>query len=50
MTNGSDAGYQYQWWIPNEKGDFIAKGILGQFVCRPKRNFIIVRLGEDMAT
>jgi len=45
--NGSDLGYQYQWWIPNEKGDFIAKGILGQFIfVSPSENLIIVRLGE----
>ncbi len=47
-TNGSDAGYQYQWWIPNEKGDFVAKGILGQFIfVSPSTNLIVVRLGKD---
>jgi CubicO group peptidase (beta-lactamase class C family) len=45
--NGSDANYQYQWWIPNDKGDFIAEGILGQFIyVSPSENLIIVRLGE----
>jgi len=44
---GSDLGYQYQWWIPNKNGDFIAKGILGQFIfVSPSENLIIVRLGE----
>lgn len=45
--NGSDDNYQYQWWIPNEDGDFIAEGILGQFVyVSPSDNLIIVRLGK----
>jgi CubicO group peptidase (beta-lactamase class C family) len=45
--NGSDVNYQYQWWLPNRKGDFIAEGILGQFVfVSPSENLIIVRLGE----
>lgn len=45
--NGSDLNYQYQWWIPNKKGDFIAEGILGQFIfVSPSENLIIVRMGE----
>ncbi len=45
--NGSRWGYQYQWWIPNKTGDFIAEGILGQFIyVSPSENLIIVRLGE----
>lgn len=45
--NGSARNYQYQWWIPNDKGDFIAKGILGQFIfVSPSKNLIIVRLGK----
>ena len=45
--NGGDLGYQYQWWIPNDKGDFTAEGILGQFVfVSPSENLIIVRLGK----
>jgi len=45
--NGSDANYQYQWWIPNNDGDFIAEGILGQFIyVSPDDNLIIVRLGK----
>jgi CubicO group peptidase (beta-lactamase class C family) len=45
--NGSDWNYQYQWWIPNKKGDFIAEGILGQFIfVSPSENLIIVRLGK----
>lgn len=46
-ANGGYLGYQYQWWIPNKEGDFIAEGILGQFVfVSPSENLIIVRLGE----
>ena len=45
--NGSDSNYQYQWWIPNDDGDFIAEGILGQFIyVSPSDNLIIVRLGK----
>lgn len=44
---GSAGNYQYQWWIPNKKGDFIAEGILGQFIfVSPSKNLIIVRLGK----
>lgn len=45
--HGGYLGYQYQWWIPNKDGDFIAEGILGQFIfVSPSENLIIVRLGE----
>lgn len=47
ISNGSSGNYQYQWWIPNNEGDFIAEGILGQFIfVSPSENLIIVRLGE----
>jgi len=47
-SNGSYWGYQYQWWLPNKDGDFIAEGILGQFIfVSPSENLIIVRLGEE---
>jgi len=46
-TEGSSAKYQYQWWLPTENGDFMAKGILGQYIyVNPNRNLIIVRLGK----
>lgn len=46
-SNGSAEDYQYQWWIPNKTGDFMAEGILGQFIfVSPSENLIIVRLGE----
>lgn len=47
-SNGSKAYYQYQWWLPSENGDFMAQGILGQFIyVYPKKNLIIVRLGKS---
>jgi CubicO group peptidase (beta-lactamase class C family) len=46
-TKGSSWEYQYQWWIPTKTGDFMAKGILGQYIyVDPKTNLIIVRLGK----
>ena len=48
QTNGSAWYYQYQWWIPTYNGDFMAQGILGQFIyVHPKNNIIIVRLGKN---
>lgn len=47
-TEGSDNGYQYQWWLPSDTGDYMAEGILGQFVyVNPKDNTIIVRMGKN---
>ena len=47
-TNGSSWFYQYQWWIPSQTGDFMAEGILGQFIyVHPEKNLIIVRLGKN---
>jgi CubicO group peptidase (beta-lactamase class C family) len=46
-TNGSVRYYQYQWWIPSQTGDFMAQGILGQYMyVHPEKNLIIVRLGK----
>jgi CubicO group peptidase (beta-lactamase class C family) len=46
-TNGSAWYYQYQWWKPTQTGDFMAQGILGQYIyVHPKKNLIIVRLGK----
>lgn len=46
-TNGSAARYQYQWWLPSQEGDFMAQGILGQFVyLDPARELVMVRLGR----
>ncbi len=44
---GSAWYYQYQWWLPTKNGDFMAEGILGQFIyVNPSKNLIIVRLGK----
>ena len=46
-TNGSVWYYQYQWWLPTQTGDFMAQGILGQYIyVHPEKNLIIVRLGK----
>ena len=46
-TYGGVDYYKYQWWIPNDDGDFIAEGILGQFIyVNPQKNIIMVRLGK----
>ncbi len=46
-TAGSVWYYQYQWWLPSLDGDFMAEGILGQFIyVNPTKNLIIVRLGK----
>src|SRR5690606_36816833 len=47
-SNGSAWYYQYQWWFPSSDGDFVAQGILGQYIyVNPKKNLIIVRLGKN---
>jgi CubicO group peptidase (beta-lactamase class C family) len=47
-TNGSAGYYQYQWWLPTNTGDFMAEGILGQYIyVNPKKKIIIVRLGKN---
>jgi CubicO group peptidase (beta-lactamase class C family) len=46
-TAGSAFYYQYQWWLPSTDGDFMAHGILGQYIyVNPKNKVIIVRLGK----
>jgi CubicO group peptidase (beta-lactamase class C family) len=46
-SNGSAAYYQYQWWLPSQEGDFMAEGILGQYIyVDPARDLVIVRLGK----
>ncbi len=48
VIEGSDEGYQYQWWLPSVNGDFMAEGILGQFIyVNPSKNIIIVRMGKN---
>jgi CubicO group peptidase (beta-lactamase class C family) len=47
-TEGSVSYYQYQWWLPSTKGDFMAEGILGQYVyVNPSQNLVIVRMGKS---
>ncbi|NQX91370.1 MAG: serine hydrolase [Flavobacteriales bacterium] len=47
-SNGSVDFYQYQWWLPTPGKDFMAEGILGQFIyVHPEKNLIIVRLGKN---
>ncbi len=46
-TQGGVNYYKYQWWLPNPGKDFMAEGILGQFVyVNPEKDIIIVRLGK----
>lgn len=41
--------YQYQWWLPSKEGDFMARGILGQYIyVDPARELVIVRLGTKV--
>jgi len=48
-TEGSVWYYQYQWWLPTQTGDFMAQGILGQYIyVHPEKNLIIVRLGKNV--
>ena len=46
-SEGSKRYYQYQWWLPSDNGDYMAQGILGQYIyVHPEKNLIIVRLGK----
>ncbi len=44
--------YGYQWWIlPDRKGVFYARGILGQYIIVvPQKNVVMVRLGKSRGT
>lgn len=47
-SQGSAWYYQYQWWLPSQTGDFMAQGILGQYIyVHPEKNLVIVRLGRN---
>ncbi|MBC7524616.1 MAG: serine hydrolase, partial [Flavobacterium sp.] len=47
-TDGSVSYYQYQWWLPSNDGDFMAEGILGQFIyVNPSKSIVIVRMGKN---
>ncbi|MFD1768928.1 serine hydrolase domain-containing protein [Sphingobacterium suaedae] len=46
-SDGSAWFYQYQWWLPTKNGDFLADGLLGQYIyVHPEKHLIIVRLGK----
>jgi CubicO group peptidase (beta-lactamase class C family) len=48
ISEGSASYYQYQWWLPSRDGDFMAHGILGQYIyVNPSKNMVIVRLGSS---
>ncbi|HMN06427.1 MAG TPA: serine hydrolase [Flavobacteriales bacterium] len=49
-TTGASAWYyQYQWWLPSQEGDFMARGILGQYIyVDPARELVMVRLGTKV--
>ncbi len=48
-TGGANERYQYQWWLPTLDGDFLAQGILGQYIyVNPAKNLVIVRLGRKV--
>jgi CubicO group peptidase (beta-lactamase class C family) len=47
-SNGGVDYYKYQWWLPSTAGDFMAEGILGQYIyVDPSRNLVIVRMGKN---
>lgn len=40
--------YQYQWWLPTPGQDFLAEGLMGQYIyVHPAKDLIIVRLGKN---
>lgn len=46
-TGGGVGFYHYQWWFPTKNGDYMAVGLLGQYIyVNPSKNLIIVRLGK----
>jgi CubicO group peptidase (beta-lactamase class C family) len=47
-SDGSVWYYQYQWWLPVPGEDFMAQGILGQYIyVHPGKDLVIVRLGKN---
>lgn len=47
-TDGGASFYKYQWWLPTATGDFMAEGILGQYIyVDPSKNIVIVRMGKN---
>ena len=50
LYDGSVYGYGYQWWLGDgDRGDFLAVGILGQYVyVSPRDNVVIAQNSEDL--
>lgn len=47
-TDGGVDFYKYQWWLPTTTGDYMAEGILGQYIyVNPSANMVIVRMGKN---
>jgi len=47
-TDGGSNDYKYQWWFPSTTGDYMAEGILGQYIyVNPSKNMVIVRMGKN---
>lgn len=47
-SNGAVNYYKYQWWLPSTSGDFMAEGILGQYIyVNPDKHIVIVRMGKN---
>lgn len=45
-SQGGVPYYRHQWWLPSPDGDFMAHGLLGQYVyVNPSKELVIVRLG-----
>jgi CubicO group peptidase (beta-lactamase class C family) len=45
---GHSWGYQYQWWLPDAEGAFMAAGVWGQFIyVVPRKNLVIVKTSVD---
>jgi CubicO group peptidase (beta-lactamase class C family) len=50
LRAGADSYYKYSWWVysENEKSDFSAVGLYGQFLyISPENNVIIIRTGKE---
>ena len=47
-SDGGVKEYKYQWWLPSTTGDFMAEGILGQYIyVNPSQNIVIIRMGKN---
>ena len=47
LKDGSVDYYQHQWWLFGDAGEYMAQGILGQYIyVHPTKNMVIVRLGK----